>query len=281
MNLQAERPDAVRPSLNSMSAAEQEGRLLEDLVPQVRAEREQLADLLRSNARLRRLLSQSHDVVAQLRRDLAIAERVEGRDPLTGLPNRRGFELPGGRVLAQHIGGPYKLALLFVDLDGFKAVNDRLGHAVGDALLQIVATRLAAGMRRGDLVCRYGGDEFVCLLPNLDSEDRALALAAALLQAITQPCALDGHHMTVGASIGVAVYPRDGVSLPALLHRADGAMYEAKKRRSGLALANPGELTDGARGDRATVTRWSDCRGRETAAEPLAAHWRMEHVSNA
>jgi diguanylate cyclase (GGDEF)-like protein len=255
MKLQAERPDAERSSLPSLTAAAQEDLLLEGLVPQLRAEREQLAVLLRRVDRLRRLLSQSHGVVAQLRRDLALAACVEGRDPLTGLPNRRGFELPGGRVLAEHVGGPYKLALLFVDLDGFKGINDRLGHAVGDALLQIVASRLAAGMRRGDLVCRHGGDEFVCLLPNLESEDRALALAAGLLHAVTQPCALGGHHVTVGASIGVAVYPRDGDSLPALMHRADGAMYEAKKRRCGLAMAHLDGLPAGADGERDVVTK--------------------------
>ncbi len=243
MNPQAECLDAARLLLQSASAADQGGGLLQRLVPQLRTQREQHAALLRRVERLRRLLSKSHEAIVHLRSELASAKRVEGCDLLTGLPNRRGFELPGGRVLAQHAGGPQKLALLFVDLDGFKAINDRHGHAVGDALLQVVASRLAAGMRRGDLVCRHGGDEFVCLLPNLDSEDRAIALAADLRHAITQPCALGGHQMTVGASIGVAVYPRDGADLRSLLHSADSAMYDAKKRRCGLALAQQERAT--------------------------------------
>jgi diguanylate cyclase (GGDEF)-like protein len=239
MNPQAECLDAAHLLLPGLSASDQEDELLERLLPQLRTQREQYATLLRRNERLRRLLSQSHEVIVELRSELASVRRVEGCDSLTGLPNRRGFELPVGRVLAQHAGGPHKLALLFVDLDGFKSINDRHGHAVGDALLQVVASRLAAGMRRGDLVCRHGGDEFVCLLPNLDSEKRAIALAADLRHAITQPCALGGHQVTVGASIGVAVYPRDGDNLRSLLHSADGAMYKAKKHRSGLALAQP------------------------------------------
>lgn len=237
MKPQAECPKDGRASSSGVSAAEEEDRLLGRLVAQARGERERFPVLLRRIDRLHRLLSQSHDAVVRLRRELAQAQSAQGCDLLTGLPNRRGFELPGGRLLAQHVGGPDKLALLFVDLDGFKAINDRFGHAVGDALLQVVAARLAAGMRHGDLVCRHGGDEFVCLLPSLDSEERALALAAELLRAITQPCALGGHHVTVGASIGVAVYPRNGESLSSLLRSADGAMYEAKGQRCGLALA--------------------------------------------
>lgn len=268
MNLPAQRLEAVRLSSPCPSAAELEDRLLEDLVPQLRAQRDEVAVLRRRIDRLRRLLSKSHGVVVQLRRELAIAECVEGRDPLTGLANRRGFELPGRRVLAQHLGGPHQLALLFVDLDGFKTINDRLGHAVGDSLLQVVASRLAAGMRRGDLVCRHGGDEFVCLLPNLDGEDRALSLAAGLLQAITQPCALGGHHVTVAASIGVAVFPRDGDSLPALLHRADGAMYEAKKRRCGLVLAGLEGAPAASDGDRDLGARTRNARAERLPTSP-------------
>ena len=106
--------------------------------------------------------------------ELASARRVEGCDPLTGLPNRRGFEHHGVRVRAQHAGGPHKLALLFVDLDRF---------------------------------CRRGGDEFVCALPHIDSEDPAIALTAELRRAITRPCALGGHQVNVGARIGVVRRP--------------------------------------------------------------------------
>lgn len=235
MNPLAERPREHHPPSSSVSAADEEDRLLLDLLAQVRLERGQLPALMRRIDRLRRLLKRSDDVVAQLRRELAQARRAEGCDPLTGLFNRRGFELPGRQLLAQHVGRPDKLALLFVDLDGFKAINDRFGHAVGDAVLQVVAARLAAGMRHSDLVCRHGGDEFVCLLANLDSEARAISLAAELLRALTQPCALAGHQVRVGASIGVALFPRDGANLSSLLRSADGAMYDAKELRCGLA----------------------------------------------
>lgn len=237
MNLLAERPDEGGSSTSGTSAAEEEDRLLLDLAAQVRLERAQRPALLRRIDRLRRALSKSRGVVVRLRQELAQVRTAECRDPLTGLPNRRGFELPGRRLLAEHLGASDTLALLFVDLDGFKAVNDRFGHAIGDALLQVVAARLAAGMRRGDLVCRHGGDEFVCLLPKLDSEDRAVSLAGELLHAITQPCALAGQQVAVGASIGVAVFPRDGESLASLLSSADVAMYKAKEHRCGLARA--------------------------------------------
>lgn len=239
MSLQSGIPGVGQPGLACLSAAEVEDQLLEALVSQLRTERELLPKLLRRNHRLRRVLSKSREAVAQLRRDLSHARRSDGRDLLTGLPNRSGFEQPMGRMLAQHTGGRRKLALLFVDLDGFKAVNDRLGHSAGDELLQVVSARLAAGMRRGDLVCRHGGDEFVCLLPNLDSEDRASSLAKDLLHAITQPCALNGQRVSVRASIGVAIYPRDGDTLPLLLHSADSAMYAAKRQRCGVAMARP------------------------------------------
>lgn len=214
-----------------------EDRLLKDLAARWQADRERLPMLLRRIERLRHHLAKSHQAVRQLRRQLAIADGLDGRDPLTGLPNRRGVEQPVGRMLAGHAGMPHRLALLFVDLDGFKAVNDRLGHAAGDELLRIVAARLAAGIRRDDIVCRHGGDEFVCVLPNLDSEDRARSLASDLLRAIAQPCRVGEQWVTVQASIGVSIYPRDGGDLPALLHSADLAMYAAKARRCGVAMA--------------------------------------------
>lgn len=239
MNPLADHPDVHGPSTSGLSAAEEEDRLLSDLAVRVRLDRGQGPALQRRIDRLRRLLSKRRGEVERLRRELAQARCAERCDPLTGLPNRRGFEPPGRRLLAEHLGASETLALLFVDLDGFKAINDRFGHAMGDALLQVVAARLAAGMRRGDLVCRHGGDEFVCLLPNLDSEERAVSLAGELLQSITQPCALSGHHVVVGASIGVALFPRDGANLPSLLRSADSAMYKAKERRCGLALSRP------------------------------------------
>lgn len=239
---QTDSPDASEPLAARLSAVNGQGRPPTGSAPTLRAEAPRIPALLRRLDRLRRLLCERDEAIAQLRGELARASQSSQFDLLTGLPNRRGVEQPMGRMLAQHAGGPHKLALLFVDLDGFKTINDRLGHAAGDALLQIVSARLAAGMRSGDLVCRHGGDEFVCLLPNLDSEDRARALAAGLRHAITQPCALHGHQVAVDASIGVAIYPRDGHDLAALLRSADSAMYAAKRGRCGVAMAWPDAL---------------------------------------
>jgi diguanylate cyclase (GGDEF)-like protein len=231
------KPAHPRTAAPAPSAADAEDRLLADLAPQLQAERELLAHLRLRVRRLRRLLDHSHDALRGCRDELAHARQAAGRDALTGLPNRRGFEPPLRRELARHAGGAQVLALLFVDLDGFKAVNDRFGHAAGDELLRIVGARLVAGLRRSDLVCRHGGDEFVCLLPQLHSATRAGALAAALLRSITEPCVLGGQVVRVEASIGVAIYPRDGDSAPTLMRSADSAMYAAKARRSGVAMA--------------------------------------------
>ena len=193
-------PGAAPPA---PSAAETEDQLLATLATQLQAERQQLAHLQQRSARLRRLLDRSHDALRGCRDELAQARQAAGRDALTGLPNRRGFEPPLRRELARHASGPQVLALLFVDLDGFKAVND----------------------------------QFVCLLPQLHSATRAGVLAAALLRSIAQPCVLGGQVVEVHASIGVAIYPRDGDSLPLLMRSADSAMYAAKARRSGIAMA--------------------------------------------
>jgi diguanylate cyclase (GGDEF)-like protein len=237
MMLPSEIPVSRHPHRSVLSAAEVEDGLLVALGSEVTAQRDRLPVLLRRIVRLHRLLKNSHQEVVKLRRALERSEHMQGRDLLTGLLERRGLEQPLGRLLSLRDGSPHTLALLFIDLDGFKAINDRLGHAAGDQLLCVVAARLAAAMRRDDLVCRHGGDEFVCLLPDLDSEERARSLATQVLQSITQPCALGGHRVAVNASIGIAMYPRHGDSLPSLLRSADVAMYDAKTRRCGVAMA--------------------------------------------
>lgn len=219
------------------SAAEVEDQLLARLGLELQAGREQLGRMQRRVERLHRLLAESHAGLQRCRSELAHSRETSGCDALTGLPNRQGFEPPMRQLLDEHRNGRQVLALLFVDLDGFKAVNDRYGHACGDELLRIVGARLEAGVRRGDHVCRHGGDEFVCLLPHLHSATRAGELAASLLRSITQPCSVGGQELRVGASIGVALYPRDGDSMPTLMRSADAAMYAAKSRRGGVAMA--------------------------------------------
>ncbi|GAB4081402.1 diguanylate cyclase domain-containing protein [Modestobacter muralis] len=165
------------------------------------------------------------------RQHLARIEELAYTDPLTGLPNRRRLEERMETALWQARLDGGAVALLFLDLDGFKAVNDAHGHAAGDELLQTVADRLRGRLRRGDLLARLGGDEFLVGLLGLD---RASALAEAervagdLRAVIEQPVPLAGTTVTVQVTIGIAVHPEDGDDFAPLLHRADARMYASK-----------------------------------------------------
>ncbi|HSO26465.1 MAG TPA: GGDEF domain-containing protein, partial [Anaerolineales bacterium] len=120
-------------------------------------------------------------------------------------------------------------AVFFIDLDGFKQVNDRLGHDQGDALLVALACSLQAGLRQADTVSRLGGDEFAVLSENLDTPQAAAAIAAKLLGVLAQPYELESGTVQVTGSIGVSFYPRDGADAEDLLQKADAAMYRAKQ----------------------------------------------------
>ncbi len=187
--------------------------------------------------RLRSALDHARRELTAARTALVEARRMATRDDLTGLPNRHGFVTLTEHTLAEHQSGSALFALLFVDLDGFKAINDRLGHAVGDTLLRVVGSRLANAVRRGDVVCRHGGDEFVCLLPHVHDADKARAIARDLERNVSAPCRIGPHLVTVTASIGIALYPQDGTTLEALLQRADSAMYAAKSLGLGVVMA--------------------------------------------
>ncbi|MGE5126120.1 MAG: putative bifunctional diguanylate cyclase/phosphodiesterase, partial [Betaproteobacteria bacterium] len=156
-------------------------------------------------------------------------QRFARYDGLTGLPNRSFFRETLQRTLARAARERSRLALIFIDLDGFKTVNDRLGHAAGDLVLQVVAERLRAGTRSSDLVARIGGDEFVALIQSLARGDDAALVARSLLERLARPCVVEGHDLTLGASAGIAIYPEDGADAETLLHDADLAMYRAKQ----------------------------------------------------
>jgi diguanylate cyclase (GGDEF)-like protein len=133
-----------------------------------------------------------------------------------------------------------KIAILFLDLDGFKHINDSLGHALGDRLLQSVAKRLEDCVRGSDTVSRRGGDEFVVLLSELQNLEDAEITARRMLEAVAKPHAIDHHMLHVTTSIGVSVYPDDGLDAEALIKNADTAMYQAKKNgRERYQLFNP------------------------------------------
>ena len=149
-------------------------------------------------------------------------------DELTGLPNRRLFvdRLKHGLArAARHKSG---MAVLFIDLDDFKPVNDRYGHQAGDELLKQVAARMDLCLREEDTVARQGGDEFVVMLTTISNENEALAVAEKLLAALHHPFQIEGHTINVGASIGVSLFPQQGETAEQLLKKADAAMYAAK-----------------------------------------------------
>jgi diguanylate cyclase (GGDEF)-like protein/PAS domain S-box-containing protein len=162
-------------------------------------------------------------------------------DPLTGLPNRLllSDRLTEAIALAQRHKKP--LGVLFVDVDGFKALNDAHGHAMGDLLLRATGDRLKGMLRQSDTVCRNGGDEFVVVLSELERAEDALLVARKLLRGATEPNRLDSAEISLTVSIGISLYPRHGVTADALIANADAAMYIAKRAGpGGYRLFQPG-----------------------------------------
>lgn len=181
------------------------------------------------------LLLENHKVLLDLHRSEHNNRQMAYRDLLTGLPNRAMNRKLFSEMLSSPdfdpSSGNSKLAVFCLDLDGFKAVNDRFGHATGDAVLVAVAKRLGESVRDADFVCRLGGDEFVILLPDI-ADDEACAIARHIVSAVSKsfdfaPAA------RIGVSIGIAAAPRDGTTADELLSVADRAMYEAKRRGKG------------------------------------------------
>ena len=169
----------------------------------------------------------------------AVTERAEGsrnaalHDLLTGLPNRLLFDDRLEHGLAQAKRHGRSLAVMFVDLDGFKKINDTYGHQAGDAVLKAIALRLTASTRDDDTVSRHGGDEFLYLLTEIGNEQDLMFVADKIISTIEMPCAIsvDGVEInaSVSASIGIAIFPKDGSAAQSLVASADKAMYRAKK----------------------------------------------------
>jgi diguanylate cyclase (GGDEF)-like protein len=151
------------------------------------------------------------------------------RDFLTGLPNRALLTDRLGQSIALADRHGKKVALMFLDLDHFKQVNDSLGHRVGDRLLQSVAQRLATTLRKSDTISRQGGDEFVVLLTEVAAVEDAALTAEKLIKAMAEPHLIDDHQLNITLSIGISVYPEDGADVDAVLTNADAAMYHAKR----------------------------------------------------
>jgi diguanylate cyclase (GGDEF)-like protein len=172
------------------------------------------------------------DVTEFWRKDERIAH-LAYHDPLTDLPNRSLLldRLTHALNVAERQGE--RLGVLFIDLDGFKAVNDNLGHHAGDEVLQDVASRLAACVRSCDTVARIGGDEFVVLMENLDNAHECAILAEKLPTCLSWVGMAEDRKIEVGASVGIAVFPEDGADAATLLRHADAALYAAKAAGKG------------------------------------------------
>jgi diguanylate cyclase (GGDEF)-like protein len=154
-------------------------------------------------------------------------------DALTGLPNRAGFAERLDESLALAARHGRSGAVMFIDLDRFKLVNDSLGHQAGDQLLKLAATRIRDCLRKSDLLFRMGGDEFMVIMPEIAAPEHAAQVAQRITEAVAVPALIHGHELDVGATIGIAVFPGDGASADALVRHADAAMYAAKERGRG------------------------------------------------
>lgn len=162
-----------------------------------------------------------------------VLRRIAFEDPLTGLPNRRVLQERWSKSMPISGGPEGMAALLLIDLDGFKGINDRFGHDGGDEVLTEVARRLCDSVGISGLVCRLGGDEFVVLLPHLRTLEQVEQLCWRIETALARPFALAARPITLGASIGASLYPQDGRDLHDLLKRADEALYRLKTLRKG------------------------------------------------
>lgn len=186
------------------------------------------------------------DISARAER-LAELERLALHDALTGLPNRALFHDRVRQAIAAAERNGEKFAVMLLDLDRFKQVNDTLGHQIGDRLLQAVGPRLVAGLRKSDTLARLGGDEFAVLLPAPVDMEQASTTAGRLVESLFLPFTIDGMNLDLGVSVGAALYPDHGVDLDGLVHNADVAMYKAKREQLGYSIFNAEQAEGSAR----------------------------------
>lgn len=216
---------AMTHSLKSITLAVEQFSRERRIGPLPTSRHDELGQLARSFAQMQEEILEQLDELNQSRNAL---EHLARHDPLTGLPNRRMFFERLEHALATARRSAKPLAVLFVDLDHFKTLNDSLGHGVGDRVLQAVATLLRSATRESDTVARLGGDEFVILIEQMEDPQRVLAVLHKLHERFQLPMLLEGHEVQVQASMGVSLFPRDGEDIESLLQQADRAMYAAK-----------------------------------------------------
>lgn len=192
------------------------------------------ANLLRdANENLVIAALQADSIAEHALSDLDELTRSSQHDPLTGTPNRSLMldRLENAINLARRRST--RIAVLFLDLDNFKEINDSRGHAIGDEILKLVANRMAAVLRNSDAVSRHGGDEFLALLAEVSQASDAAMVAGKMLSAIAAPAPIGEFLVTISASIGIALYPEDGTDAATLIARADAAMYRIKRSGGG------------------------------------------------
>ena len=187
---------------------------------------------LSADGRVEYLVAAGMDVTDQ-RREKLLLEDIAHRDALTNLHNRMFFEKRFAEELVTAAQSNMTIALFYIDLDGFKPVNDQFGHEIGDAVLCQVASRLKKGLRQNDIICRIGGDEFVVILPGVSSHDVASRIAEQMIERLSMEYIVSDNRCNVGASIGISFCEAGTTELQELVRKADLAMYLAKRKGKG------------------------------------------------
>ncbi len=210
----------------------------------LRAEVVQRVDIESELADTKNDLAEARDDLSESQANEHEARQLALHDTLTGLPNRALFEaaLDHGMIQARRHG--WRLAVLFIDIDDFKGINDSYGHHVGDEVLIMVANRLRSSIREEDMVSRWGGDEYVCLLLEVKQEADLTCVAEKMIGHIAETFESQGAVLSVGCSIGIAVYPEDGEAADILVKNADTAMYRAKRAEGKVALSRDQTLQE-------------------------------------
>jgi diguanylate cyclase (GGDEF)-like protein len=243
---------------------EQLAKLRQDLVDVQRDLGAARANELReANEKLVLAVLKADAIAAMAVSSLSELTRATQHDPLTGTPNRALMRDRLDTAIAAARRHGAQLALLFLDLDDFKAINDALGHGHGDVILQLLAKRLVATVRDSDTVSRHGGDEFLILLPQIAQVADAALIATKLLAAVAAPARVGNHALQLTASLGIAVYPQDGSDAEALTKCADVAMYHSKRRSHG------------------GFAFYADCIAGEPVTLPESHEWRPVPASQA
>lgn len=227
-----------RPPLPGVESALQKSESVESKVQDAADDLTNVNRALEAEVKERHLLE--HELIAVKKQEEA-ARHAALHDPLTSLPNRVLFNDRLEHGLAQARRHDWTLAVMFIDLDNFKNINDTHGHVVGDAVLQAIALRLKNMTRDDDTVCRHGGDEFLYLLLELKQASDAAMVAEKIILAVGEPCEVNAHdgplQLSVKPSIGIAIFPTAGDTVDTLIESADRAMYQAKRDKTGYAFA--------------------------------------------